>query len=124
MIDTGEWGPLNRKVDFSPLPIEDKDDLILLGVSDMTRNTEELRTALARGDGRLFALLDDGEPVSGFLDVNQAVVIAATYGQEVLALDYSRGDVPRVVSTRYESGVVRWVEVAPSFDDLAKLLKL
>jgi hypothetical protein len=124
MTDTGQWGPSNRKADLSALPIEDKDDLILLSVPEMIRNTDELRAALARGDDRLFALIEDGEPVPGFLNVNQAVVIAATYGQEALVLDYSQGDVSRVVATRYESSGVQWVEVARSFDDLADLLKL
>jgi hypothetical protein len=52
----------------------------------MIRNTEELRASIARGDGALFALMDGCVSVPGFLDVNQAVVIAATYGQEALAI--------------------------------------
>ena len=124
MITAGRWGPSCRAADLSTLPIEDKDDLVLLEVPEMIRNTHELRVALARGDGTLFALREDGPSVPGFLDVNQAVVIAATYGQEALALDYSVGEQPRVVATHYEPEGVSWVEVASSFDDLLSTLKL
>jgi hypothetical protein len=124
MIAEGRWGPSCRTADLSTLPIEDKDDLVLLQVSEMVRNTYELRAALARGDGELFALIEDGPPVPGFLDINKAVVIAVTHGEEVLALDYSVGEEPRVVATHYEPGNVKWVEVAQSFDELLNILKL
>ena len=124
MIETCQWGVLNRNADFSLLPIEDKVDLFLLGVSEMIRNTEELRAAIARGEAELFALRDNGVEIPGSLDVNQVVVIAATYGQEVLVLDYSKGKTPRVVATHYEMSRLHWVEVASSFDDLVNILRL
>jgi hypothetical protein len=124
MTDAGQWGPSNRKANLGAIPIEDKEDLTLLSVPEMIRNTEELRSALARGDGTLFALSEEGKPVPGFLDVNRAVVIAVTYGQEALALDYSQGETPRVVATHYGPEGVRWVQVAATFDDLVDLLKL
>ena len=123
-IAAGRWGPSCCKADLSALPIEDKDDLVLLNVPEMIRNTHELKVALARGDGTLFALTEDGSPVPGFLDVNQSVVIAVTHGEEALALDYSVGKEPRVVATHYEPGNLKWVEVAQSFDDLLNILKL
>jgi hypothetical protein len=120
----GQWGPSCPAADLSRLPIEDKDDLVFLDVREMIRNTHELRAALARGEGALLALIEGGTPVPGYLDVNQAVVIAATYGQEALALDYSVGESPRIVATCYRPDGTRWIEVARSFDDLLDLLKL
>jgi hypothetical protein len=50
------------------------------------------------------------------------VVVAATYGQEGLALDYSRPGEPRVVATSAATGDRRWVQVAATFRDLLDLL--
>jgi hypothetical protein len=124
MIATDHWEPLNRTADLSTLPIENKDDLVFLDVPEMIRNTQELRAALARGDGALFALVEEGPPAPGFLDVNQAVVIAVTSGQEALVLDYSGGEPPRAVATLYGPKAIRWVEVAQSFDNLLDILKV
>jgi hypothetical protein len=124
MMASGQWGPSNREVDFSSLPIQDKHDLALLDISEMIRNTEELRAQLDGGEGQLFGLINGGEPLPGLLDVNHAVVIAATYGQEALALDYSLSEEPRVVATHDEPARVRWVEVARNFEELVSILKL
>ena len=89
----------------------------------MRHNTEELQAAWQRGEGKLFGLTE-ARSESGLLDITQAVVIGATFGQEVLALDFSVGADPRVVATQYQSGSVNWIEVAPNFAQLLKQLKL
>jgi hypothetical protein len=120
MTETGRWGPRCRPGDLTGLPIKDGDDLALLDVAEMIRNTDALRAALARGEGRFLGLTHGKTPAPGLLDVDAAVMIAATRGQEALVLDYSKGEFPRVVAT---AGRV-WVEVAQSFEDLLVILKM
>jgi hypothetical protein len=127
MIDMESWCSSNHLADISNIPIEDKDDLTFLDTPEMVQNTQELQAAVDRGDGALFALTDskkDETPINGFLDVAQAVIIAVTYGQEALALDYSVGDQPRIVATQYMSEGVIWIQVASNFNELLKILKL
>jgi hypothetical protein len=97
-------------------PIEGR--LIALDVAGMIGETQALVDALTRGAGAVFGLADDGAPSPGLLDITQAVVIAVNYGEEFLALDYSVGDVPRVVATADRAEGVRWIEVAARVEDL------
>lgn len=120
LLDEGAWGPDCRDASFDKLPIEDKDDLTLFDVSAMVRNTQELYDALARGEGPVLALSHGAAALPGVLDVSRAVLIAATRGQEALALDYSQGVPARVVATTDTS----WVEVARDFDELARMIGL
>ena len=113
----GVWGPPHR----SPLPLFEG-ELQLLDVAGMERNTQVLRDALASGSGVIFGL--SSQPGDGLLDPGRVVVIAATIDEEALALDYSSGSPPRVVATGYGSSGVRWVEIAPSFEELAAGLGL
>jgi hypothetical protein len=119
LVAAGQWGP-GHGGDFSRLPIDDQDDLALLDVAGMIRNTESLREILERGEGNMFALTAGSEAVPGRLAVDQAVMIAATRGQEALVLDYAGRDQPRVLATARAG----WVEVAATFDELLAVIHL
>jgi hypothetical protein len=132
MLATGRWGRAGRQapgLDLRALPIEDQDDLVFLGLPEIIANTRELKAAYERGEGMLLGLVrNDPAPLPDRLDVDRAVLIAVTYGQEALALDYSRPGPPRVVATASSShsppGVGAWVEVAPTFEELLALVGL
>jgi hypothetical protein len=117
---TGTWGTSTRRVDADQLELAFDDELILLTPDEMAQNTQVLNDALAHGTGNAFGL---GER-TGLLDPSAAVVIAATMGEQALALDYTAGQTPRVLATSDQPEGVRWVEVAASFDELAERLEL
>ena len=119
LIEAGSWRS-RAACDFSALPIEDREDLLLLDLAGMERNTQSLKAAFAGRQGGILGLTDSSAPAAGLLAVDLAVLIAVTYGQEGLALDYSVGERPRVVAT---SGST-WVEVAPSIEVLVELIRL
>lgn len=119
---SGRWGPSTRP-DSTGLPIVDRDDLVLLSPDGMARNTRQLRAAMADGYGDLLGLAAAaGRAEPGFLDVERAVLIAVTHGQEALALDYSTPGPPRVVATNPGPGGPKWVEVAADVDELLATL--
>jgi hypothetical protein len=122
LLLAGRWPPARGKADASGLPIDDGDLLMFFDVAAMEANTQDLLDAVARGESWLFWLIDGGPAKPGFLDVSQAVMIASTYGQESLVLDYSGGGEPRVLCTDYDAK--GWVEVARSFNELLPLLAL
>lgn len=124
LIDSGSWGSAKYAANLNVLPIEDKDDLTFLDLRGIAENTRELQAMWERGEGTLFSLSNGQTSSAGTLDIAQAVVIAATYGQEVLCLDYSMGTVPRVVSTHYQSGKVTWTEISTSFDQFLTQIDL
>lgn len=123
MLAAGHWGPSSRPTDLSALPIEDKEDLTLLDLPQIVANTRSLQAAFDRGEGRVLRLVR-GNAVPGHLDVDQAVMIAVTYGQEALVLDYSSSGPPRVLATADEGSGGGWVEVAANFDDLLGVIGL
>jgi hypothetical protein len=104
------------------LPIVDADVLQLLGEPGMTGETEALRDALAGGDGALFRLhAGDDPPPPGALAIDHAIVIAATRGEDGVALDYAGRTTPRVVASTADGS---WVEVAKDFDAFVALIEL
>jgi hypothetical protein len=121
---TGTWGTSKRRVDADQLGLAFDDELILLTPDEMAENTQVLNDALAQGTGNAFGLGPLSPATTGLLDPSAAVVIAATMGQQALALDYTAGQTPRVLATSDQSDGVKWVEVAASFDELAKRLQL
>jgi hypothetical protein len=123
MLTSGDWGPSHREFDSRTLPISDKADLALLDFAEMTSNTNFFVEEVRKGDGYLYAL-GSGSDVDDYLDINTVIVIAATYGQEVLVLDYSIPGSPRVMSTNYPGNRPKWVEVARTFDQLVEILNL
>ena len=124
LIAWKRWAPTSRPSGASALPLSDPEDLALLDVAQMEANTAELASMVANGTGAVLGLTGDEQPQTGWLAVDSAVVIAATYGEEGLALDYSRPGEPRVVATHVTDEGVRWVEVAETFADLVVLLGL
>jgi hypothetical protein len=114
LAQAGQW----QRLTLNAPPVEIEEPLVPRTGSEMGRNTQVLADALAAGDGALFGLAEAGGGSPGLLDITQAVVIAATFGEEFLALDYSAGDPPRVVATADQAEGVRWVEVAPRFERL------
>jgi hypothetical protein len=101
MIEDGTWPPSASAAEaFSPA-IGDTADLLFLDVTAMVLNTEGLEAAIARGDGPLHGLTSGGPHKAGLLEVESAVVIAATHGEELVALDYS--GTPRRSSTDIET---------------------
>lgn len=123
LTSTGEWGTAKRRVDANQLGLAFDDELILLTPDEMAENTQVLNDALATGSGDAFGLSPLSPAISGLLDPSTAVVIAATAGQQVLALDYTAGPTPRVLATSDHSDGIKWVEVAVSFDELATRLE-
>jgi hypothetical protein len=122
MALTGEWGPAIKGFDQSSLPIAE--ELALLDIQGMEDNTSELYQAFHRGEGPLFGLRDASTLEDGALNIRAAVMIAATYGQEALVLDYSASEeVPRVMATNY-SDQVRWEVICHDFESLLNILKL
>jgi hypothetical protein len=117
LVSAGWWSPRNHRLRLNVPPVEIEERLIALDVPGMIGETQALVDAFTRGAGAVFGLADDGAP-PGLLDITQAVVIAVNYGEEFLALDYSVGDVPRVVATADRAEGVRWIEVAARVEDL------
>jgi hypothetical protein len=111
-----------RRLDV--LPVEGAEDLRFLDEAGMRRETEALRDILAHGDGALFALHlgdQDQTPPPGSLAVNHAIVIAASHGEDGLALDYTGRTTPRVVASSADG---TWIEVASDFDAFLVLIQL
>jgi hypothetical protein len=111
-----------RRLDI--LPVEGAEDLRFLDEAGMRRETEALRDILDHGDAALFALHIgdlDQTPPPGSLAVNHAVVIAATHGEDGLALDYTGRTKPRVVASSADG---TWIEVASDFDAFLALIQL
>jgi hypothetical protein len=121
LVASGRWHAASaRRLDA--LPIDDWDDLQFLDEARMIRETQALRDALAGGRGELFALHGGGgEPPPGTLAIEHAVVIAATHGEDGVALDYAGRTTPRVVASTDDG---TWIEVAPDFDALLALIEL
>jgi hypothetical protein len=120
---TGEWGTAMRRVGADELGLAFDDELVLLTPDEMAENTQVLNDALDTGTGDAFGLSPHPPATSGLLDPSAAVVIAATTGQQALALDYTTGQTPRVLATSDHADGVKWVEVAVSFDELATRLE-
>lgn len=120
LVVTGGWGVGVRPGNLGALPVVDGDDLALLCLPEMVANTNALRAALERGDGALFHVTSEHPPPEGWLNVDRAVMIAATHGQEALVLEYAGHEEPRVLATSAEG----WIEVAATFTELLALIKL
>jgi hypothetical protein len=120
---TGEWGTAKRRVDADQLGVAFGDELILLTPDEMAENTQVLIDALVTGTGDAFGLSPLPPAMSGLLNPSAAVVIAATAGQQALALDYTAGQTPHVLATSDHPDGVKWVEVAVNFDELATRLE-
>lgn len=104
------------------LPIADRDLLQFLDEARMTGETQALRDALTAGDGAIFRLhAGDDPPPAGALAIDHAIVIAATHGEDGLALDYAGRATPRVVASSSDG---TWVEVASDFDAFLALIEL
>jgi hypothetical protein len=122
LLASGRWGPGQAPGDLRALPLDDPGDLALLDLAQMEANTADLAALVDQGAGDVLGLTREHRPPAGWLAVDRAVVVAATYGQEGLALDYSRPGEPRVVATSAATGDRRWVQVAATFGDLLDLL--
>ncbi|MBX2802084.1 MAG: hypothetical protein KTR31_30670 [Myxococcales bacterium] len=107
-IDGGSWPPAQPNNGALSPPIEDAADLQWFGLPGMQRETEAVRQA-AGAEG-------------GFADpVDRVIVLACTYDQELVALDFATTP-PRVVASDYRDDGGHWVAVAASFDELARTL--
>ncbi|WP_421732978.1 hypothetical protein [Cellulomonas sp.] len=121
LLATGRWGPGTRPAHLLAPTAAVGGDLVdvldLLDLALMHGNTDALVAAYERGEGDALGLTR-GAAAHGRLDVDHAVLIAASREQDALALDYSRPGAPRVVATDDGPAGVRWVEVAPTFESL------
>ncbi|GIG22114.1 hypothetical protein Cch01nite_28380 [Cellulomonas chitinilytica] len=115
LLATGRWGPGSRSSRLADLT--GVDELDLLDLAGMHRNTDALVEAHESGAGAALGLTR-GTTGPGCLDVDQAVLVAVSLEQDAVALDYAGAARPRVVATADGPGGVRWVEVAPTFEAL------
>ena len=132
LVEGGRWrrpddvAELRRLTGFA-----DADDLELLGFESMEQNTLGLVEKLdTPGNAQLFGLASSrraGRPVTdpAVLDVDLAVLIAATFGDGMLCLDYrGRRDRPAVLISDWPAGGVRWRPLFPDIETLALHLRL
>lgn len=154
MIDSGLWLALNNKKVAERLGFDATDDVEFFDLSKIKDNTVQLRK-LAEGDYAEQMSLVSGRTKDlqeGYLNVEKALVIAATYGDEMLCLDYSDSrssevpsqarnscqqavdcvslvqeplhcrTEPKVVATNYSNCEMKWVIVAENIDILVEIL--
>jgi hypothetical protein len=115
LLATRRWGPGVAPARLRALT--GSADLDLLDLAGMHTNTDALVAAFERGGADALGLTR-GTAAPGRLDVDQAVLVAASLEQDALALDYAGVARPRVVATTDGPDGVRWVEVAPTFEAL------
>jgi hypothetical protein len=118
LLATNRWGPGVAPAWLRTLT--GSDDLDLLDLAGMHTNTDALVAAFERGEADALGLIR-GTAEPGRLDVDQAVLVAASLEQDAVALDYAGWARPRVVATAYGADGVRWVEVSPTFETLLDL---
>jgi len=109
--------------------LHDAADFLFMDVPSIRRNTDALIAEIARGDATLFGLTSSrqlaGPDVPGILDVDRAVLIAATYGDGMLCLDYrEHPERPEVVVSVWSAGPTRWRALAADIAAFASLLGL
>ncbi len=132
LLEAGRWKPPGDLADLRRLT--GLDDVAQLAFFDVANMRSETRQLLANAEDAQLARLRGlessrraGAPVGapGALDVDRAVVLAATFGDGILCLDY-RGSLarPAVVVTDWSGPACRWRVLAPDVETFAALLKL
>jgi hypothetical protein len=129
LLRSGRW---RRPEDVETLRnvtgLSDADQLLFCDPVSMRVNTEHLVAELQRDPG-LFGLASsrtNGAAVSEpMLDIDQAVVVAATFGDGILCLDYRASrERPAVVVSDWSTGQARWRRIAADVEELSDKLGL
>jgi hypothetical protein len=126
MLNSGRWKAPDDKELIKKIGIEDADDLSFLSLAGMESNTNQLRQLALNGYSDLMGLCSGNVELlpEGYLDVTKAIVIAATYGDEALCLDYSNSIEPKIVVTNNTGSSTRWLLVAENFEKFVEILGL
>ncbi|MCG8366682.1 MAG: SMI1/KNR4 family protein [Pseudanabaenales cyanobacterium] len=126
MISSGRWQAPKNKDLIKRLGIKEVELFALLNLAGIKNNSTQLRKLAQDGYGKSMGLVSDGSKIlmTGYLDPTKALVIGATYSDEILCLDYSDSNNPRVVATNDTERGTRWVVVAEKFEELVNLLEL
>jgi hypothetical protein len=132
LVDAGRWRRPGTVDELRRLTgLVDAHDLEFLGIESMELNTRALvATVEVPDDARRFRLASsrhDRRPVTdpSVLDVDLAVLIAATHGDAMLCLDYrAHPDHPTVVVSDWPGAEARWRVLSPNIETLAKQLSL
>lgn len=112
--------------------VQRPEEFIFLDHAGMIRETTASRAIVDRSQGALYGLIatPHGDGLSfacDVLDVCHAVVLAMTWDEDFLCLDYrSHLDQPTVVVSRWsdEKSPPKWICIAPTFDSFAQQLNL
>lgn len=126
MLHSGRWKAPNDKDVIRHLGIEDADDLSFIDLVQMKNNTNQLHQLIVDGYGDVMGLCSNNLELlaKGYLDVTKAVIIAATFGDEALCLDYSSSIIPKIVATGYTGSQARWKVVADNLEKFVEILEI
>jgi hypothetical protein len=112
--------------------VQRPEDFTFLDLDGMIRETAGGLDIVRRGQGTIYGLVSTSDAEASrrhpdFLDVQQSVVLAVNWDEEVICLDYRpNGNEPRVVVSVWSGSQSppQWKLVAATFDEFARQLGL